>query len=244
MERNSRSADFQRGGRYKRKQKSEWSQILLFYVLPFFIFNGILFYCVTNRPNVEVELKDTNDYVVTEAVVTVKSWFPTKTITFSMDGETLKAEKGKKRTYTIPITKNGVIETYVENINGMSVTQFEHVNILDDNIPTMKDARIADGIVTLTLTDSQSGVDFDSIYALDSTGRRLQPLTVDRATNTLSFEMDPAGLHVYASDKAGNEAQGTYTSHKEGSEETLTGSLEDPDGGPSEEQTESEVTIE
>ena len=41
--------------------------------------------------------------------------------------------------------------------------------------------------------------------------------------------MDPAGLHIYARDKADNEVQGTFTSHKEGSVETLEGGAVDPE---------------
>ena len=67
------------------------------------------------------------------------------------------------------------------------------------------------------------------LYALDSAGERVEPTSVDRASNTLSFEMDPAGLHVYARDKADNEVQGTFTSHKEGSVETLEGGAVDPE---------------
>jgi hypothetical protein len=43
--------------------------------------------------------------------------------------------------------------------------------------------------------------------------------------------MDPAGLHVYARDKADNEVQGTFTSHKEGSVETLEGGAVDTEDG-------------
>lgn len=227
MERHQRSAYQQKSGRYKKKQKSEWGHVLLFYVLPFLLFNGILFYCVTSRPKVTVDLADTNDYLTAEATVTIHSWFPTKSVKFSMDGVELKAEKGKKRTYTLPISKNGAIEVEVVNLNGMSNTVFEHVNILDDNPPTIENAAILDGVVTLTLSDSQSGVNFDSIYAMDSKNEKIMPLTVDRATNTLSFDMDSAGLHVYAQDKAGNEVQGTFTSHKEGSTETLEGGVDE-----------------
>ena len=65
----------------------------------------------------------------------------------------------------------------------------------------------------------------------------MEPLTADRASNTLSYEMDSAGLHVYARDKADNEVQGTFTSHKEGSVETLEGGAVDPESGVVESET-------
>lgn len=223
----SRTSSASRSSRRPAKKKPEWAEVLLFYVLPFLVFNSLLFYCVTARPKVLVELADTNDYLTTEATVTLKSWFPTKEITFSMDGETLEAEKGKGRTYTIPITKNGVIEVSVTNLNGMSALEFGHVNILDDNPPSMENTSIADGIVKLTISDSQSGVNLDSVYATDSTGQTVTPLSVDRSTATFTFEMDPQGLHIHAQDKAGNEVLGNFTSHKESGVETLQGNVEE-----------------
>lgn len=219
-----------RSARHRRKKQSEWPHILLYYVLPFIVFNSILFFCVTTKPNLDVVVADTNDYLSTTVTLTVKSWFPTKSVSMTLDGEPLELEKGKHRTYTATVYKNGSVETSVVNFNGMPATVFEHVNVLDDNPPEFASTNIDSGVVTLTLADSQSGINFDSIYALNSAGERVEPLSVDRASNTLSYEMDPAGLHVYARDKADNEVQGTFTSHKEGSVETLEGGAVDPEG--------------
>ena len=228
MEQNQPSAS-RRDHRYRRKKQSEWPHILLFYVLPFLVFNSILFVCLTAKPKLNVVVEDTNDYLSTHVVLTVKSFFPTKSVSMTLDGEPLELEKGKHRTYTATVYKNGSIESSVVNLNGMPATVFEHVNVLDDNPPEFSSTDIQDGVVTITLSDSQSGINFDSIYALDSAGVRVEPTSVDRASNTLSFEMDPAGLHIYARDKADNEVQGTFTSHKEGSVETLEGGAVDPE---------------
>lgn len=220
-----------RSARHRRKKQSEWPHILLYYVLPFIVFNSILFFCVTTKPKLDVVVADTNDYLSTTVTLTVKSWFPTKSVSMTLDGEPLELEKGKHRTYTATVYKNGSVETSVVNFNGMPATVFEHINVLDDNPPEFASTNIDSGVVTLTLADSQSGINFDSIYALNSTGERVEPLSVDRASNTLSYEMDPAGLHVYARDKADNEVQGTFTSHKEGSVETLEGGAVDTEDG-------------
>lgn len=225
MERYQNSS-MRKHGRYRKKQQSGWLQVLLFYVLPFLVFNGILLVCVIAKPKVHITVSDTNDYLSTNAAITIESWFPTKSIKMVMDGEELKLEKGKKRTYTATIYKNGSIEASVVNWNGMSTSVFEHVNVLDDLPPAFSHAEITDGIVTLTLSDSQSGINFDSIYAVNSDGVRIKPLTADRNKNTLTYEMIPSGLFVYAQDKAGNEVRGTFTSHKEGTVEKLEGNAE------------------
>ena len=218
---------YRKTGRYQKKQSSEWLHVLLFYVLPFLVFNSILFFFVTAKPKLELTVADTKDYLSTDITLTVKSWFPTKTVSMVMDGEQLTLTKGKKRTYTATVFKNGSIEASAVNLNGMPAAQFEHVNVLDDNPPAFESTDILDGVATLTLSDSQSGINFDSIYAMNSQEQRVEPLTVDRATNTLSYEMDSAGLHVFAQDRAGNEVQGTFTSYKEGDTEHLEGGADE-----------------
>lgn len=220
------NSSFRSSGRYAKRSGDGFLHLVLFYILPFLLFNGILFYCVTARPKITLEIGDTKDYLSTEATLKISSWFPTKSVSLSMHGEELDLGKPEKRTYTIPIYKNGLLEANVANLNGMVSAQFLQVDILDDNPPTIEDAQISDGIVTVTVTDSQSGVDFDSIYAVNSEGTQLIPLTVDRETNTLSFEMDSAGLQVHAQDRAGNEVRGSFTSHKEGEKEMLEQSVE------------------
>lgn len=213
--------------KYRKKPNDGPLHILLFYILPFVVFNSILFVLVTAAPKISLEIADTNDYLTTQAQLTLKSWFPIKSITANLDGVELDLGKPHKRTYTVTITKNGLLEASVVNMNGMKTAQFEHIDILDDNPPAIENAQVDEGVVTLTVIDSQSGVNFDSIYAVDSSGNQVLPITADRQSNTLSFPIDPEGLLVNAQDRAGNEVQGTFTSHKEGEDEVLDSSISD-----------------
>ena len=222
-------SSYRSSGKYYQNPSGGLQSLFLFYILPFVIFNGLLFYCITSTPKVTLELHDTNDYLTAEAAMTIDSWFPTKSISVNMDGEELEMTKGKRRTYTIPVTRNGVLEAKVVNLNGMSSTVFRHVNILDDNPPAFENATLEDGTLTLRASDSQSLINPDSIYATDSTGQICSPLSVERIENTadntiiyeILFEMDLHGLHVYIQDKAGNEARRTFLTHKEGNLDVL-----------------------
>ncbi len=213
--------------RYRKKRKSELPHILLFYVLPFLIFNALVFYCVTTAPEFQMEVADTDDYLSTTVTMDLQSHFPTKSVTMTLNGEAVELEKDG-HTYTAVVTTNGSIEATVVNLNGMQTRIYDHVNVLDETPPTFDgDPAINDGVIYLSIADSQSGVNFDSIYAMNSLGETLTPLTVDRSANMLSFEMDPDGLHVYAQDMAGNEVQANFTSHTENGVETLEGGIED-----------------
>jgi hypothetical protein len=214
--------------RYRKKTYHDgFFHVLFFYILPFLIVNAIIFLLVTSTPKISLTVADTDDYLTTQATLTIDSWFPTKSVTANLDGEELDLGKPHKRSYKVVITKNGLLEVNVENLNGMALSQYEHIDILDDNPPSIENAYVEDGIVTLTFTDSQSGINSESVYALNSNGDQVTPIEADRETNTFSFEMDPAGLVVHGQDRAGNEVQGTFTSHKEGDVETLDSEIEE-----------------
>lgn len=223
-------SSYRRSGRHRQKPASEWPHILLFYILPFLVFNAIVFYLVTAKPKFELTVADTSDYQTTTATLTMKSWLPTKSIVIELDGENLELTKGKKRTYTTTLHRNGSLQAIVTNFNGMPEDNIKYVNILDDTPPTFSASHIEEGVLTVTLTDSQAGINYDSVYALNSTGERVLPLVANRDLNTFSFTMDSAGLRIFVQDMAGNEAQGTFTSHKENGSEILDSTPEEEEG--------------
>lgn len=177
--------------------------ILLFYVLPYLLINGLIFYLVTVKPKYTVSVGETTDYTTTSMSLTIKSILPTRNLSVSLNGEPLELESTGKKSYTAPITVNGTIEVYLESFNGMAVSTYEHVNILDDDPPTIEVASIEDGILTITLSDSQSGIDFTSLHAINSTGAIVQPLSVDKLNYTATFQTDPGGMTLYVTDMSG-----------------------------------------
>ena len=209
---------------HRRKQagSNDILNVLLFYVLPFFILNGIIFYLFTAKPKFDITIGDTEDYKTTTATITIKSLLPIKDLTVGKDGETLTPEKTGSRTYTVPITRNGVLEVSMKNFNGMYAASFSHINILDDTAPAVDNYELDDdGIITIYLTDSQSGIDYESIYATNSDGDRVFPESQDTSASSVQFEMDSSGLTLHASDFIGNQLQVTFTSHKDGDKEVL-----------------------
>lgn len=177
--------------------------ILLFYVLPYLLINGLIFYLVTVKPKYTVTVGETIDYTTTSMTLKIKSILPTRNLAVSLNGEPLEMEETDKKTYTAPITVNGTIEVYLESFNGMGIYTYEHVNILDDDPPAIEVTNVEDGILTIALSDSQSGIDFNSLHAIDSTGNMVQPLSVDKLNYTATFQTDPNGMTLYVSDMSG-----------------------------------------
>ncbi len=208
--------------RHEYKKSNDTLKLLLFYILPFIVFNGILFLLITSRPRFEVAVGETTDYQTTVITISQKSLLPVKEMTTSMDGEVIELQKVSSRQYAASIHKNGALEVSMKGINGMTRTVFEHINILDDAPPAVNDSSLESGILTIVFEDSQSGLDYQSIYAVNSMNEQIYPISVDKVTNSASFAMDPDGFVVHASDLSGNELQATFKSHKEGDVDVLT----------------------
>lgn len=238
----ARNSSYNKRRSVQTNSSDRWISLLLYYITPFVIFNSIIFFCVTAKPKCTIKVADTNDYLTTEVTMSIDSWFPIKSVSLTMDTEEIELEKKSGRTYKALISKNGTLEVNVVNLNGMPLTQFEHIVILDDNPPEIESYNVEDGLITLTFSDSQSGVNVESIHALNSNDQQLSPLSLDRATATATFEMDPAGIRIYAQDMAGHTIERTFTSRKEGdaeilqSDETISedGEIEEAEGDSTE----------
>lgn len=194
----------------------------LVYLVPFVLINGCIFYLATAKPKLDVTLGDSNDYITSVTTIKIKSLLPTTSLTASMDSEDIELEKVSRKEYTATVKKNGVLEISAKNFNGMITTDFEQISNLDDNPPSISSNEIESGILTIVMEDTQSGIDYDSIYATDSTGANLKPLSLDKTNQSATFKMDPAGLTVFVKDAAGHQVQANYTSVVEEAEEKKT----------------------
>lgn len=192
------------------KKQDDFLHVLLFYVVPFIVFNGLLFFLLTTKPKVEIAVGTTKDYKTTSAEITVKSFLPIKSMVSTQESAELPLEKTGRGKYTAAINKNGVIEITVASLNGMITAAYEPVDILDDLPPSInEDFTIEDNILTFTIEDSQSGVDFNSITATTAMGVPVTP-SIDKSNSKISFEIDSTGLTVYASDMCGNATQANF----------------------------------
>ena len=198
-----------------QKKKSilsyEWVRILLFYILPFVVINLLIFFLVTCRPTYEVELNGTNDYRTTDVTFTITSHMPLKTVTIRLDDEPLDLTQVGRKSYRSTVTHNGILEVHMVNFNGVEVTGYEIIDILDNQLPEVIDYSINDGLLSIVVSDSQSGIDYDSLTATRSDGQVITPVSVDKNTGTVVFEMDPGGLIANICDMSGNEYQPSFS---------------------------------
>lgn len=218
--------------KYKKPVDSELLYLLLFYILPFIVVNGIIFFLVTTKPKYELVVEGTHDYRTTDITFSIKSFMPLKEVTVKMDSEPVDLVKVGKKKYQATIDHNGSLEIYMKNFNSMALLEYEYIDILDNEAPSVDDCVFEDGILTFTISDSQSGVDYSSIIGHTDTGEEILPLSVVQDTGVVAFPMDSRGLTVSARDMSGNEFLTTFSvnEHQETPEGEI-GSGEEETGG-------------
>ena len=87
------------------------------------------------------------------------------------------------------------------------------INSFDENPPVIDEDNVVlgSGYLEFTVSDSQSGVDFDSIYGIDKDGNNLKPTQTEEASGKVVFSLKTNSITVYVSDKAGNQISGNFT---------------------------------
>ena len=147
-------------GNRRNGQGGGFLSILLFYVLPFIVFNGLIFFLVTSKPKAELTVLESSDYTTTNIELKIKSLLPQKSIVATLDGTAVDLIKTGSKTYSAVLHNNGLLNVQVIGFNKMKTNLDEQVSVLDDTAPIMKDRLIEDGVFSFRLEDSQSGVRF------------------------------------------------------------------------------------
>ena len=151
--------------------------VLLFYVLPFIVVNSIIFILVTAAPKGDLTIGEADNFTTTTMELKIKSLFPIKAMTVTLDGNEVELTKTASKTYTAVLGSNGTVKVSLTAFNGMKNVFSEQVNILDDTPPDIKDSIIEDGVLSFRLEDTQSGVNYDTIYAYDDDTPEILPLS-------------------------------------------------------------------
>ena len=215
---------------------------LIFFVLPFLVINGLIFFFAVYTPKVELDIGDTTDYKSVDVTVRIHSLLPLKNSSITLDSAPLEMERDGQ-TYTATLTANGVVEVTAESINGMSRTVFEHVMVLDDTAPTVdEDYTLNSNFLTITVSDSLSGVNYDELYGRDEDGERVEPTSIDQETGTVVFPMSGNTITVHIEDFVGNAAEPSYSIRIEGLEEDAEENEEDSAENSEDEEDDSEST--
>ena len=213
--------DHRRTRRPQRNGNTNFGHILLFYILPFIVVNLAIFFIVTATPRIEMTVSDTTDYKTLDVSFKIHSLLPLKKMTTTLESEPIEFKKENGVYHTV-LTGNGTLEVYVLSLNGMQAQDVEHIAVLDDTAPSFDEESVVmeNGKLVVTIEDSISGINYDSIYATDDAGTKILPDSCDKENGELTFKLEEGSLTVYVEDMAGNPNQATFSINQSGIDTT------------------------
>ena len=126
---------------------------------------------------------DTTDYKTLDVSFKIHSLLPLKKMTTTLESQPIEFKK-EKGVYHAVLESNGTLEIYALSLNGMQAQDIEHIAVLDDTAPSFDEENVVmeNGKLILTIEDSISGINYDSIYATDDSGTKILPDSCDKET--------------------------------------------------------------
>ena len=109
------------------------------------------------------------------------------------------------RAFTIEPTKNGVMDVYITFYNQQEIHDSIKVTHADTTPPAFIGSQISNRLVYLYISDEETGVDYDSIYAKDAGNETILPISYDSEAGFVVFESPDSTVNVHIPDMVGNE---------------------------------------
>ena len=185
--------------------------VVLFYIIPFLLINLLIFFLVTLRPKFKLHIEESSDFRTAEIQVEMHPRLPLAAFEVKLDDTPLNLENLGGGHYKASVDKNGTLEVTVRYINGMHRTQYEHIGSVDDQPPLISGDELDGNMLTVSFDDPQSGINYDSIYAMDADEERVLPSSIDESENKAVFQVLTSRLEVHISDQLGHEAVANFT---------------------------------
>ena len=185
--------------------------VVLFYIIPFLLINLLIFFLVTLRPKFKLHIEESSDFRTAEIQVEMHPRLPLAAFEVKLDDTPLNLENLGGGHYKASVDKNGTLEVTVRYINGMHRTQYEHIGSVDDQPPLISGDELDGNMLTISFDDPQSGINYDSIYAMDADEERVLPSSIDESENKAVFQVLTSRLEVHISDQLGHEAVANFT---------------------------------
>ena len=196
----------------QNEPKSGAFRFFIGFLIPYLIINGIILFLVIASPKITYDDPDTKDYKTATMQIQIHSLLPLKTLQASMEGVAVPLSRDGSN-YIASVTDNGTLTVLVQSINGMQKVEHIPVNLLDKTAPLIDEDSVdlGSGYLEFKVSDTQSGVDYDSIYGVDADGDNVKPTDVNKTSGQVTFSMKSDSIQVFVSDLAGNQVPATFS---------------------------------
>ena len=146
--------------------------------------------------------------------VLAKSVIPVESITATMDEYTLEVYQVADGVYRIHPSANGTLLVTVTLANKQFTEHLVEVTGVDVEPPSLMGSQLVDGKLEIFFSDDISSIDFAAIYAVDSKGNKVYPLTHDEGSMSVTFAYPDDYLNIFVADTCGNILQLVLTIHQ------------------------------
>lgn len=183
--------------RYVLQKRALMVILVLFFTLP------LLFII----PVFSLTLSNSSDSGSPIYNVNVDTFLPISRITALIDGHNTAVYETGNGTYSIEPTRNGNMTVTVTLANHQYSVQDIEVDNVDRDPPQLLSNKQKKRHVYLYLEDEGSGINYEEVYAMETEGERIEPLSCDEETGCIEFAFPETSMNVYIPDKAGNRLQ-------------------------------------
>lgn len=201
----------------KTKYKMPISEIILRFffgfLIPFVAINGLIFFIYIQCPTIKVVDTDSNEYEENKIKFYVDCKIPIKDVSVTYENNTLPYTKSNN-TYILDISDNGVYTIQAVAMNG-AISNYSVPVDTKDSVPPKIDidtAIITGNTLMITVSDNESSINYDNLYATLEDGTQISPKVVDKSVGTVQFQIDSGKkVVVHVEDEYGNSSETSFT---------------------------------
>jgi len=171
--------------------------MLVFVVLPMFFLTPTL--TVT-------KISDDSERIPIYSIA-VDSFLPVSRVQAVINGKNTAVYSTGEHLYEVEPFQNGELEVSVTLWNKQSATVTTPVEGIDIDTPYVVGNRTEKGYLYLTVADDGSGIDYESIYSMNSEGFKDEPVSYDAESGTVVFTIPRQPVNIFITDMKGNTLQ-------------------------------------
>lgn len=157
-----------------------------------------------------------SDYQIEKATAEIytESTLPLKSVEIcSSQGHSIQASPKDKGIYTADITKNGNYTVVITASTGKTDTYPFSVSCIDTECPSSKLLQREGRRIWVEFTDSETGIDFESLYCEGTSGILTKPTVLDKKKGIAVFDLPEEDHVMVYGDLAGNVAEAPLKFH-------------------------------
>lgn len=129
---------------------------------------------------------------------------PVARVTATLGGHNVPVYETASHVYQIEPDANGELVITVVLKNKQSNTFTLTVDEVDTKTPVLLSNQQSGDNITLFVEDTDSGIDYNGVYALNSSGERVLPVSYNEETGEIDFSYPEEAMNIYIPDQADN----------------------------------------